>query len=84
MKRKYAVVTGGSRGIGAEIVRALCKSGCDVIVNYKSSAESAKALCREINALGGGCKPANASRYDLGRASPRYGNEFLRRSLLHP
>lgn len=54
MKRKYAVVTGGSRGIGAEIVRALCKSGCDVIVNYKSSAESAKALCREINALGGG------------------------------
>lgn len=54
MKRKYAVVTGGSRGIGAEIVRALCRSGCDVIVNYRLSAESAKALCREINALGGG------------------------------
>lgn len=54
MKRKYAVVTGGSRGIGAEIVRALCRSGCDVIVNYKSSAESAKVLCREINALGAG------------------------------
>lgn len=54
MKRKYAVVTGGSRGIGAEIVRALCKSGCDVIVNYKSSADRANGLCREINALGGG------------------------------
>ena len=54
MKRKYAVVTGGSRGIGAEIVRALCRSGCDVIVNYRLSAESAKALCREINALGAG------------------------------
>lgn len=54
MKRKYAVVTGGSRGIGAEIVRALCRSGCDVIVNYRLSAESAKVLCREINALGAG------------------------------
>lgn len=48
MEKKYAVVTGGSRGIGAEIVRELCRAGCDVIVNYKSSLEKAEELCREI------------------------------------
>lgn len=54
MKRRFAVVTGGAKGIGAEIVRGLCGSGCDVIVNYNKSKEKAEALCREINALEGG------------------------------
>ena len=54
MKRKYAVVTGGSRGIGAEIVRSLCGAGCDVIVNYRLSADRTNGLCREINELGAG------------------------------
>lgn len=54
MKRRFAVVTGGAKGIGAEIVRGLCKAGCDVIVNYNRSKEKAETLCREINALGDG------------------------------
>ena len=54
MEKKYAVVTGGSRGIGAEIVRELCRAGCDVIANYRSSSEKAETLCRETEAEGYG------------------------------
>ena len=38
---KVIVVTGGSRGIGAEIVKLLAKSGHNVILNYNKSDECA-------------------------------------------
>ena len=38
---KVVIVTGGSRGIGKEIVECLAKSGFYVILNYKSSEEEA-------------------------------------------
>lgn len=33
---KYAVVTGGNSGIGAETVKVLCKLGCNVIIGARS------------------------------------------------
>jgi 3-oxoacyl-[acyl-carrier protein] reductase len=45
---KVALVTGGSRGIGAAAAIALAKAGCDVAVNYRRRAEEAEAVCREI------------------------------------
>ncbi len=49
---KVALVTGGSRGIGAAAAIALAKAGCDVAVNYRKRAEEAEAVCSEIRAAG--------------------------------
>ena len=45
---KVIVVTGGSRGIGAEIVKLLAKSGHNVILNYNKSEECAKNVEKEL------------------------------------
>jgi 3-oxoacyl-[acyl-carrier protein] reductase len=50
---KTALVTGGSRGIGAAIVRRLGAAGAHVAVNYASSREAADALVADIEATGG-------------------------------
>jgi 3-oxoacyl-[acyl-carrier protein] reductase len=50
---RVALVTGGSRGIGAEIARTLASKGYAVAVNYRASASAADAVCRAI-ADGGG------------------------------
>ena len=47
-----AVVTGGSRGIGAAIALALGRAGYDVIVNYKDSKESAEDIVARIRTMG--------------------------------
>ena len=43
---KTAVVTGGSRGIGAAIVKKLAKEGADVAVIYAGSEQAAQDVCR--------------------------------------
>lgn len=50
MDNKCAVVTGASRGIGAEIAKTLAQEGFNIIVNYHSSAQKALEivkLCEE-------------------------------------
>ncbi|MFO7708042.1 MAG: 3-oxoacyl-ACP reductase family protein [Desulfobacterales bacterium] len=49
---KVALVTGGSRGIGAAIVRRLAQEGADVAFSYSASAKAAKALVKEVSGLG--------------------------------
>ncbi len=49
VQRKTALVTGGSRGIGAAICRALARDGFAVAVNYTSSKEKAEKIASEIN-----------------------------------
>ena len=48
-----ALVTGGSRGIGAAIARELADAGWPVAVNYRSDREGAERTVREIEAAGG-------------------------------
>jgi 3-oxoacyl-[acyl-carrier protein] reductase len=52
LKNRVALVTGGSRGIGAGIAVALARAGANVAVNYSERAEAAKAVCGEINEIG--------------------------------
>jgi len=52
-KGKVALVTGGSRGIGAGIVRRLASDGASVAFTYSNSEEKALQLVREIESLGG-------------------------------
>ncbi len=48
LKGKVALVTGGSRGIGAGITRKLASWGCDVCINYVDRAAPARALAQEL------------------------------------
>ena len=53
LQDKVAIVTGSSRGIGAEIARALARAGAKVIVNYAVNQKAAEAVCAEITQAGG-------------------------------
>jgi 3-oxoacyl-[acyl-carrier protein] reductase len=52
LEGKVALVTGGSRGIGAAIARRLAQEGADVALTYLSMADRAKAVVAEIEAEG--------------------------------
>jgi NAD(P)-dependent dehydrogenase (short-subunit alcohol dehydrogenase family) len=52
-KPHVAIVTGGSRGIGAATCLLLAKAGYLVVVNYVSNAASAKAIVTQIEKAGG-------------------------------
>lgn len=49
---KRALVTGGSRGIGAAIAKVLAAEGADVALTYEKSADAAAEVVRSIEASG--------------------------------
>ncbi|MCE2519690.1 MAG: SDR family oxidoreductase [Alphaproteobacteria bacterium] len=64
MSQEVMIVTGGSRGIGAEIARLAGKRGYDVAVNYASSQARAEEVAASIRAEG---RRAAAIRADVSR-----------------
>ena len=48
LQGKKALVLGGSRGIGASIVKRLAQDGAEVVFTYRSSAEAANKLASEV------------------------------------
>jgi len=65
---KTALVTGGSRGIGAGIARSLAAQGATVAVTYWSSADAALAVVAEIEANGGKAMALRANNSDADAA----------------
>ena len=63
---KRALVTGGSKGIGAGIALALAREGADVAVNYRSDLPGAEAVAAQIRALG---RAAAAVGADVGKVA---------------
>src|SRR5215207_1804269 len=57
LRGAVAVVTGGSRGIGAAIAEELGRAGAMVVVNYAGSVEPAEELASTINEIGAGAEP---------------------------
>jgi 3-oxoacyl-[acyl-carrier protein] reductase len=66
LKDKTALVTGGSRGIGAAIAVALAEAGAAVAINYRERADAASALAADINAAKG---RATAVAADVSKAA---------------
>lgn len=52
LQGKVALVTGGSRGIGAAIARHLAKEEADLAISYNASADAAEAVLNDLRAAG--------------------------------
>ncbi len=52
LKGQVALVTGGSRGLGAAIAEALAEQGADVAISYVASADKAEAVVEKLKAKG--------------------------------
>ncbi|OBE97125.1 SDR family NAD(P)-dependent oxidoreductase [Mycobacterium sp. 852002-10029_SCH5224772] len=69
LDNKVAIVTGGSRGIGAASALALADEGADVAISYSSSADQAKAVVADVEAKGVRAAAFRADQADAKQAT---------------
>lgn len=75
LEGKVALITGGSRGIGAECVRLFCEAGARVAFNYRVAREQAQALVNEYL----GEENCRAIKQDL--SSPEDGRSLVAKAI---
>ena len=77
---RVALVTGSSRGIGAQCARALAKEGYAVCINCVERTDKAEALAEELKANGANAiwqQPASQSSSSFRILSLRHGSASL-------
>jgi len=74
LKGKVALVTGGSRGIGAAIALALAEEGADVVISYASSAAKADSVVRELKSKG-----VRAQAFEADQANEREVEDLVKK-----
>jgi 3-oxoacyl-[acyl-carrier protein] reductase len=72
---KTALITGGSRGIGAETVRMFVQAGVRVAFNYRAAREQAEALVAECNG------PDWCMAFEQELSSPEDGRLLVRKAV---
>jgi 3-oxoacyl-[acyl-carrier protein] reductase len=70
---RTAIVTGSSRGIGAEIATRLARDGFNVVVNYTGAAASAEGIVAKIKSNGGQAVVAQADVADAAAVGAMFG-----------
>jgi 3-oxoacyl-[acyl-carrier protein] reductase len=70
LQGRVALVTGGSRGIGAAMVRMFVRAGARVVFNFEKSKDQAEKLCAE-------CGPANCEAVHQSLDSPQAAGELV-------
>ena len=65
LTEKVALVTGGSRGIGAAIAKRLAKDGASVAITYAKDASAASAVVKAIQSNGGKAVAIQADAADV-------------------
>lgn len=70
LKGKVAIVTGGSRGIGAGIAKELSKRGAKVLITYASSSTLAEAIVSSIEYSGGTASAVKADCMSIDAPKP--------------
>ncbi|QQE11997.1 glucose 1-dehydrogenase [Planctomycetota bacterium] len=66
LENKTAIVTGSSRGIGAEVAKMLAAAGANIIVNYVGNQTAAEQVVLDIQTLG---RKAHAVKADVAQSA---------------
>lgn len=82
---RIALVTGGSRGIGAATAPILAQRGFHVLINYREKRKRAEVLAAHIAESGGSATPIQAditNETDIGRLTDRIAADYGRLDVL--